>query len=217
MESGEGSTAVVTRRVEIDTSAPFRSVKEAVMLFGERVLAGEVYANRLNEIRDVTNRNEQEGANIGSVIAELEETRQNLEKANEERLKMTHCLTSLKEELEKTKMELQQLKSGGPEKKVKDIEIEDVKFVENANAGIEAPTTNNDIEFQKKRYVTFANPPSLARVLNAEEHVLERQFSVDKENTPLKKKKKPLIPFVAALFSKKKDHQNGGFGRTRGS
>lgn len=57
MESMEGDQenggSAAARRVEIDTSSPFRSVKEAIMLFGERVLVGEIYANRINEVHDL--------------------------------------------------------------------------------------------------------------------------------------------------------------------
>ncbi|XP_008810259.1 WEB family protein At1g75720 [Phoenix dactylifera] len=207
MEREEGG--VVATRAEIDTRAPFRTVKEAVMLFGERVLAREVYAHKLNEMRFAVSTNEHDLSQIGSMKAELEVTRQSLAKAREESLEMANCLRSLKAELEKTKNELKQLKASESEKRVVELEIEDLKFVENAaKIQVEKPVIEEGMELQKKRSVKFADPPTLARVLN--EKVLERQFSVDSAVEPMKKKKKKtFIPLIGVIFSKKRGYQEG--------
>ncbi|KAI7727258.1 hypothetical protein M8C21_014893, partial [Ambrosia artemisiifolia] len=165
-------------RSEIDTSAPFKSVKEAVALFGERVLAGEVYGNKRKEIKN------EESENVPApVIIELEETKQRLEEAREDRMLMATCLSSLQRELERTKCELLQLKESSK------VDEEDVKFIQD----VEVNTSHSGVEFQKKRYVTFAKPPSVEQVIipSCDATVLERQPSVKK-----KKKKKPLIPLI---------------------
>ncbi|XP_062023068.1 WEB family protein At1g75720 isoform X1 [Rosa rugosa] len=203
------------KRAEIDTRQPFRSVKEAVALFGERVLAGEVYATKLKQLQDGASENGHGTSKVGTVTAELEETKQNLQKAKQESELMETCLSSLKQELDRTKRELQQLKEREYDKHfIESDDIEDVKIVEDdRSAKIESKnsTRRNNVadmddeglEFQKKRYVTFAHPPSVAKVMipqgGADVEKLERHSSSIK-----KKKKKPLIPLIAGIFSKKK-------------
>lgn len=147
---------------------------------------------------------------IGNVTAELEETKQSLLKAQEESEQMANYLSCLKQELERTKEELQQLKERESEKYPLDSEInEDLKFVEDSTRFvIKTQNVSDDHinesgggidEFQKKRYVTFANPPSLAQVIIPPSvEVLERHPSLKK------KKKKPLIPLIGGIFYKKK-------------
>ncbi|KAB2030952.1 hypothetical protein ES319_D05G269400v1 [Gossypium barbadense] len=198
---------VMMNRAEIDTRAPFRSVKEAVALFGHKVLSGQLYPIKLKE-EEMNGREGSENgcSRLGTVIAELEETKYNLEKAREESLMMANCLCALKEELERTKTELQQMKERETEKLMMEFEMEDVKIVPgSARYEVNETRTFNEegtTEFQQKRYVTFSNQPCLTQVVGPQGvEKLERHPSLRK------KKKKPLIPLIGGLFSKRKGSQ----------
>ncbi|KAG5613468.1 hypothetical protein H5410_024749 [Solanum commersonii] len=189
MEELEGGVTMMGK-AEIDTSAPFRSVKEAVMLFGERVLAGELYsANKLKQKQDESSHEDESDDSFND---ELIETRQRLERAREERLVMATCLSSLEEELERTRNELDKLKF--EQQKVMVSEIEDLKFIEKSQI---MSHDQNNVEFHKKRYVTFANPPQ-----GDHDHVvLQNHPSINKK----KKIKIPLIiPLIGGFFSRKR-------------
>ncbi|KAI5684082.1 hypothetical protein M9H77_05310 [Catharanthus roseus] len=221
MEGSEGGGLVVRGRVEIDMRQPFSSVKEAISLFGEKVLAGEIYANKLKEMQ--TTKGGTEGRRqmkVGTKVkAEVEETKQRLEeveKTKEEGNLMAFYLNSLKQELEQTKKELQQLKSTTNNRELltsEKPEIEELKFIENSNK-VEVKTQtdvtdddHDEFEFQKKRSVKFASPPLLTKVIVGQD---ENNGDLSPSAEKKIKRKKPLIPLIGTLFLKKKGASAGG-------
>uniref|UniRef100_A0A0E0KM82 WEB family protein n=1 Tax=Oryza punctata TaxID=4537 RepID=A0A0E0KM82_ORYPU len=193
--NGGGDGVTVVGRAEIDMRAPFRSVKEAVVLFGERekpLLAGDVHGPAgLRRLRSMnraattppaiwpTFSQQQVSGGVAAVThhvaatatAELEEAKQELEKERSEKQKMAGCILSLQEELSHAMSELNKLKArdnddddddgGEAAAKVIDLQVEDLKFVEIDD---DKPQLRQQSaspgEFQKRRYVTFADPPT---------------------------------------------------------
>ncbi|KAL2926750.1 hypothetical protein RDABS01_028667 [Bienertia sinuspersici] len=164
---------VVKGRATIDTRPPFRSVKEAVALFGERVLVGEIYAKQLKEMQAtskgaISEKDTATTSTLGVVSAELEEAKQNLQKTREESNYMANCIKSLKQELEETKKELRNLKHAKNVAKEQpkigiNPEIEQLKFVEINHGNKDSDYCYHQHGFEKKKVVTFASPPSLTR------------------------------------------------------
>lgn len=158
---------------------------------------------------------------IAALTAELEETKQNLMKAREDNTRLANTIKTLKEELENARREVKRLKAMASPKHSLNPEIEDFKFIENVTKvggakkklalaieeeddGVDDEDDDGrEFEFHRKtRYVKFASPPSLTRVIASREEreaTLERLPSVNRS-----KNKKALVSVVGWLFARKK-------------
>ncbi|CAN7054664.1 unnamed protein product [Brassica rapa subsp. trilocularis] len=211
------------KRAEIDTTAPFKTVKEAIALFGERVLASQVYSNHLKVVSPILfsiylfdfeimaiplMKKQMEGEKLedpAKIETELEETKHNLKRAKEESMQMRNSLSSLKEELERTKQELQKLRvvPEEPVTKVDDTVFKTKFEVLVPDDGL-ISTSPRLRTMSEKRYVKFLNPTTDDNNGTVVDMFLERHPSMRKKEKKTAKKKSLIPLFMGGIFSKKK-------------
>lgn len=158
-------------------------------------------------MQNKANNGQNQPSKLGAVTAELEETKQSLQKAKEEGNLIAHCLTSLRQELEQTKRELQKLKARETISRLDDPEIEELKFVENTSK-VEMINTPEKaevigLEFQKKRSVKFASP-LLTKLIVSKDISGDQEGEQAPNSSKTKIKKNPLVSLIGGLFLKKK-------------
>ncbi|XP_042488785.1 WEB family protein At1g75720-like [Macadamia integrifolia] len=197
----------------VDTSRPFRSVKEAVALFGERFLAGDIYSQKVNypsprkevnrkpvllnpkQVRD----DEHVLANaLKKLEAELEETKEDLKLLKERESETETVLASLNAELHKNMSKMAQAEAMAAAKVVATKAI-----VVRENREDEIIEEEDEVR-KKDPIVRTESSLSLAKILSLGEKDHGYYYGITKNHKKMMKKK-PIIPLVGdLLFSRKK-------------
>ncbi|KZV48666.1 WEB family protein [Dorcoceras hygrometricum] len=198
----------VDYRSNVDVSRPFRSVKEAVAVFGERIMVGEIYSSKqpfsfpeketpifspsphVCLLKHSSSGRGQNDASLSDTVkkleAELEETRAELKLLKEKESETEVALAVLNAELHESMLKLAQVDlaiSGSPVRGVGDT------------------ITRDDADQEEKRESRTSTSQSLKQILSVAQN--EGLFwGKKKGKKPVKKK--PIIPLVGGLFSGKK-------------
>ncbi|KAJ7946580.1 WEB family protein [Quillaja saponaria] len=214
----------------VDTSRPFSSVKEAVAILGERLLVGEIYAPKsfttpkqdqiitswsfsspspLVKPKEDNDEQENNGGlfdTLKKLEAELEETKEELKLLKERESETEVALATLNAELHKNMSKMAEAEAAAAAKAV-------VVATKN-NGGFDRGGGSVMVREEEKRRefrirMEDSSPTTLAQILSIGEKM--SYFEGKRERKMMKKK--PIIPLVGDLFSRKKgsntsDHRN---------
>ncbi|XP_059648205.1 WEB family protein At3g51220 [Cornus florida] len=208
----------------VDTSRPFRSVKEAVAIFGDRLLTGEMYSPKppfsfpkQETSWKLSPSPSQEACSPSS------STNAPINNEVKEEYAVVDTLKKIENELEETKIELKLLKERESETEVAlaslnaELHKNMSKMAQaeaTAAAAAKAVATSRSVSFregglsfreEERRdvIVRMEKSPTLAHILSIGTADKEGLFEGRKERK-IVMKKKPVIPLVKDLFSRKK-------------
>lgn len=200
----------------VDTSRPFSSVKEAVAIFGERLLAGDMYSPKPHN-SPKPEVDTSWSFSPPSPMVKLPPR----EEAEDEQHGLSNNLKKLEAELAETKLELKLLKERGSETEVAlaslNAELHKnmsrLAQAEAAAAG-KAAATRRSTDFERgtkadamkeqekisEMVIRMENSPTLAQILSISE---KGDYSGSMKEKKMMKKK-PIVPLVGDWFSRKK-------------
>ncbi|URD87183.1 hypothetical protein MUK42_28440 [Musa troglodytarum] len=206
-------SVIVSDRAEVDTSRPFRSVKEAVAVFGDRFLAGNGSSQKNTRSRPVTSvPPPKQPSSASSSPPSYSSSASHFVQEKEEELVILSSLRKLEAELKEAKRELALLKGRESETEVAVASLsaqlsESMSKLAEMEAAMEdeaQPCRVRSERWQEERMEDFKASleylPTLAQAFGLAG--LEEGFGGRrKREVP---KKKPIIPLIPAIFSKKK-------------
>ncbi|KAK4739607.1 hypothetical protein R3W88_003304 [Solanum pinnatisectum] len=218
-------SSVMDYHSNVDSSRPFRSVKEAVAIFGERFLAKEIYSPKpftfpTQESPWNTNNYSPTSTNSQEIVLSATSWKSASSPSPQDLNDpiVVEALKKLETELEETKAELKLMKARESETEIALASLNaelhknmsKLAQAEAAHAGAMAAAksvkVNNEDYGNKKKEMRSvkweASSPTLAEMLT----IGETDIGLLGKKKEKKKtmKKKPIIPLVADLFSRKK-------------
>lgn len=203
----------------VDTSRPFRSVKEAVAIFGKRILVGEIYSSHSPHPETASPR----PSPIPSPSGNNNNNKTDNQITSSSPAVVLNALKRLESELEDTKAELKLLKDREQETEVAVASLNaelhknmsrfaQAEAAAAAKAQVDAATartttatsssgtsSTGQLQSRRKEELIVSRNSTLAQILNLENDAFFATASKTDRNRSMIKKK-PIIPLVRDLF-----------------